>query len=156
MNISSVLNDTQVAMTLETLDMPISTTIPAPLPTSLEGQELPALPPSRLYQQGMEDIWQRVHSLPIGPQKVVLSQLWDYGKMWVAPAAEDFPALVVHGFLIDELIEGQAVWKPYTPHLKDFRRFGIHFSNDYGFILQPHHIFQTNLDAYIVQRWDSH
>src|SRR5947209_6276053 len=88
-------------------------------------------------QQEMESIWEQVLQLPEGQDKVVLSQLWQLGKTAAAPTPEDFPALVAHGFIVEQLLDGGPMWKPVTPSLKEFWRVGIAVSNAQGYMLKP-------------------
>lgn len=100
------------------------------------------------YEQVMESIWEKVEQLPEGQDKVVLSQIWECGKTTLLPTPKNFPALETYGFIVEQLVEDQLVWKASTPYLKDFWRIGIHVSHANGFTLQPHHVFQANLEAH--------
>jgi hypothetical protein len=99
------------------------------------------------YWQEMESIWEQVHLLPEGQDKVVMSQLWQFGKTSAAPTPKEFPALVAHGFLVEQLVDGRLVWGPVPPSLKEFWRLGITLSHAHGYTLQPHAAFQANLQA---------
>ncbi len=99
--------------------------------------------------QEMESIWERVNQLPEGQDKVVMSQLWQFGKNPASPTAEEFPALVAHGFLVEQLVDGQLVCRPVPPSLEEFWRMGITVSNAHGYMLQPHRAFQAKLSATI-------
>src|SRR5437588_10510928 len=119
---------------------------PALLP---EMVKLETTTPQALYEQGMKHIWETVSQLPEGQDKVVLSQMWVFGKTYPKPTPKDFPALATHGFIVEQLVEGQAVWKPSSPYLRDFWQVGIHVSSAFGFSLQAHRAFQANLQARI-------
>ena len=99
--------------------------------------------------QEMESIWERVNQLPEGQDKVVMSQLWQFGKTPASPTPEEFPALVAHGFIGEQLVDGQLVCRPVPPSLKEFWRVGITVSNAHGYMLQPHRAFQAKLSANI-------
>ena len=99
--------------------------------------------------QEMESIWERVNQLPEGQDKVVMSQLWQFGKTSASPTPEEFPALVAHGFLVEQLVDGRLVWRPVSPFLEVFWRVGMTVSNAHGYMLQPRWAFQTNLRANI-------
>lgn len=94
------------------------------------------LNPPLCSQQEMESIWEQVIQLPEGQDKVVLSQLWQLGKTAAAPTPEDFPALVTHGFIVEQPMDGRLMWKPVTPSLKEFWRVGISVSNAQGYMLK--------------------
>src|SRR2546430_11407715 len=79
----------------------------------------------RRYWQEMESIWELVHLLPEGQDKVVMSQLWQLGKTSASLTPEEFPALVAHGFLVEQLVDGRLVWGSVPPSLKEFWRLGI-------------------------------
>ena len=108
-------------------------------------QEATTTTPQALYEQGMKHIWETVSQLPEGQGKVVLSQMWVFGKAKPKPTPKDFPALATHGFIVEQLVEGQTVWKASSPYLKDFWRIGIHVSHARGFTLQPYSVFQAKL-----------
>jgi hypothetical protein len=97
----------------------------------------------------MESIWERVNQLPEGQDKVVMSQLWQFGKTPASPTPEEFPALVAHGFLVQQLVDGRLVCRPVLPSLEDFWRVGITVSNARGYVLQPRWAFQAHLLATI-------
>jgi hypothetical protein len=99
--------------------------------------------------QEMESIWEHVNQLPEGQDKVVMSQLWQFGKTPASPTPEEFPALVAHGFLVEQLVDGQLVCRPVPPSLEEFWHIGITVSNAHGYMLQPHRAFQANLPANI-------
>jgi hypothetical protein len=101
------------------------------------------------YQQNMKLIWDNLNQLPKEQARVVLSQLWAYGKTASPATLKSFPALAAHGFLTEEQQDGAHVWKPVMPNLKDFWRIGIQVSNDHGFLLQPRRVFEANLQAYM-------
>src|SRR5436309_3414513 len=107
---------------------------------SLSSDRLDAPPPSC---QEMENIWERVNQLPEGQDKVVMSQLWQFGKTPASPTPEEFPALVAHGFLVEQLVDDQLVCRPVPPSLEEFWRMGITVSNAHGYMLQPHRAFQA-------------
>ncbi len=113
---------------------------------SSSSDRLDATPPS---WQEMESIWERVNQLPEGQDKVVMSQLWQFGKTPAFPTPEEFPALVAHGFLVEQLVDGRLVCRPVPPSLEEFSRVGITVSNAHGYLLQPHRAFQTHLPANI-------
>src|SRR6266516_7554166 len=113
---------------------------------------------TQCYWQEMESIWERVNQLPEGQDKVVMSQLWQFGKTPASPTPEEFPALVAHGFLVEQLVDGRMVWRPNPPSLKEFLRVGITVSNAHGYVLHPQLAFQAKLqeDIYLhssVQSW---
>lgn len=119
-------------------------------PILTSGEQLPAvLTPQQHYMQGMEDIWEKVHQLPKGQGQVVLSQLWILGKSSDSPDPKGLPALAAHGFIVEQPVEDQKIWEPYSPYLKDFWRIGIDVSVAYGFRLRPHHAFEINLQTVI-------
>src|SRR5205807_4738145 len=97
--------------------------------------------------QEVESIWELVHQLPEGQDKVVMSQLWQFGKTPASPTAEEFPALVAHGFLVEQLVDGRLVCRPVPPSLEEFWRVGITVSNAHGYVLQPRWAFQAHLLA---------
>lgn len=107
------------------------------------------LTPQQLYQQSMKHIWDKVSRLPEGQDKVVMSQIWEFCKKPAMPTAKAFPALVIHGFLVEYLLEDQPLWEAYSPYLKDFWRIGIQISSAEGYTLQPLRTFQANLQAKI-------
>ena len=99
------------------------------------------------YWQEMESIWEQVNQLPEGQDKVVMSQLWQLGKTPASPTAEEFPALVAHEFLVEQLVDGRLVCRPVPPSLEEFWRVGITVSHAHGYRLQPHEAFQAKLQA---------
>lgn len=103
--------------------------------------------PQRLYYLEMEHIWQRVNQLPAGQHKVVLSQIWEYGKSASSPDPTELPALAAHNFIQAQAVEECTIWRPFSPCLKDFWHIGISVSNAQGFSLQPPHAFYANLEA---------
>ena len=105
------------------------------------------LPAPHRYWQEMESIWELIHQLPEGQDKVVMSQLWQLGKTSASLTPEEFPGLVAHGFLVEQLVDGRLVWGPVPPSLKEFWRLGITPSHAHGYRLQPHEAFQANLQA---------
>ncbi len=113
--------------------------------SSEKGERWEVTTPQQLYKQEMTIIWDKVNQLPEGQVKVVLAQIWEFDKTHASPTPKDFPALAVHGFIIEQLVEGQIMWKPFSPYLKDFWHIGIQVSNAYGFSLQPDQAFQANL-----------
>lgn len=130
---------------LETLN---ASTKAATLPLSSLEAERPE--DSTMHQhlwKGMENIWEQVSRLPEGQNQVVMSQLWEFGKSSPTPTPKKLPALAAHGFIIEQLEDGQTAWKPYSPYLKDFWRVAIHVSPSYGYRLLPHRAFQANLRA---------
>src|SRR5437660_7537194 len=92
-----------------------------------------AIIPQQSYEQEMEGIWEKVQQLPEGQDKVVLSQIWECGKTTLSPTPKNFPALATYGFIVEQLVEDQLVWRPSTPYLNDLWRIGIDVSqaNDY-------------------------
>src|SRR5437588_9575224 len=72
------------------------------------------------YRQEMESIWEHVNQLPEGQDKVVMSQLWQFGNTPASPTPEEFPALVAHGFIVEQLADGKLVWRPDPSSLKEF------------------------------------
>src|SRR5947209_15266520 len=84
--------------------------------------------------QEMESIWERVNQLPEGQDKVVMSQLWQFGKTPASPTSQEFPALVAQGFLVEQLVDGRLVCRPVLPSLEDFWRVGIAVSNAHGYV----------------------
>jgi hypothetical protein len=123
-------------------------TIPFPTATSGELKQA-AITSQQLYRQSMEDIWDKVYQLPRGQDQVVVSQLWELGKSSPIPTPIKFPALAAHGFIVEQLVENQIVWKPYSPYLKDFWRVGIDVSQAHGFRLRPRQAFEANLQSSI-------
>lgn len=99
------------------------------------------------YWQEMESIWEQVNQLPEGQDKVVMSQLWQLGKTSASLTPEEFPALVAHGFLLEQWVDGQLVWRPVPAALKEFWRPGITLSNAHGYRLQPYGAFEANVRA---------
>lgn len=131
---------------LETLDVYSEMFALYTLTSEVERRE--ATTPKQQYEQVMESIWEKVGRLPEGQDKVVLSQIWECGRTTLLPTPKSFPALETYGFIVEQLVEDQLVWKPSTPYLKDFWRIGIHVSHANGFALQPRHVFQANLQAH--------
>ena len=101
----------------------------------------------QLYWYGMEDIREKICGISEGQDRVVISQLWELGKKSPRITPTAFPALAMHGFIMEHIVEGCVVWEPYSPYLKDFWWLGIQVSNGHGFLLQPEHVFQANLQA---------
>jgi hypothetical protein len=119
-------------------------------PILTSGEQMQAvLTPQQHYTHGMEDIWEKVHQLPKGQDQVVLSQIWALGKSSGSPDPKGFPALATHSFIIEQPVEDQEIWEPYTPYLKDFWRIGIDVTVAYGFRLRSHQAFQASLSAII-------
>ena len=141
MHSSKMLNDVQAD--LQTIDELTEIIALQTLISEVERREVTT--PQQRYEQVMENIWEKVDQLPAGQDKVVLSQIWEYGKTTPLPTPTNFPALATHGFIVEELVSGQPVWKASTPYLKDFWRVGIHVSHAHGFTLQPYSVFQANL-----------
>src|SRR6266702_2811975 len=104
---------------------------------------------TQCYWQEMDSIWERVNHLPEGQDKVVMSQLWQFGKTPASPTPEEFPALVAHGFLVEQLVDGRLVCRPVPASLEEFWRVGITVSNSHGYVLQPRWAFQAHLLANI-------
>lgn len=107
-----------------------------------------------LYQQCMEEIRQKICSVSEGQDRVVMSQLWEFGKKSrggtrgaINRAPTLFPALVAHGFIVERMVDGYVVWEPYIAHLNDFWQVGIEVSNGHGFLLQPEYVFYANVRA---------
>jgi hypothetical protein len=107
--------------------------------------ETEALTPQQRYQQEMERIWERVNQLPDGQKRVVMHQLVQFGKLPLHPSPQEFPALATHGFILEQSVDGQSVWQPSIPHLKDFGSLGISSSFHHGYSLHPRQAFQGNL-----------
>jgi len=103
------------------------------------------------FQQEMEQLWESVNRLPDGQQRVVLHQLMQFGNTSPHPSPHTFPALATHGFLVEKQVDGQSVWQPSTPHLKEFAHLGIRSSFQYGYALYPRQIFHINLQATLMQ-----
>ena len=141
MHPSKILNDVQPD--LQTIDE--LTEIIALQTVTSEVERSEVTTPQQRYKQVMQNIWEKVDQLPEGQDKVVLSQIWEYGKTTPPPTPTNFPALATYGFIVEELVEGQPVWKASTSYLKDFWRIGIHVSHARGFTLQPYSVFQANL-----------
>ena len=120
---------------------------------TLEGEKLT---PQQLYREEMQSIWDKVNQLPEGQGKVTLSQIWEYGKTFHHFTSKKFPALVVHGFIVEQLVEGECIWKPSHSYLKDFWSIGIRVSNAYGYTLQPQQAFQACLQARIYTIFHMH
>ena len=114
-----------------------------------EEQMQAVITPQQHYTQGLEDIWEKVHRLPRGQDQVVLSQLWVLGKSPGSPDPKGLPALAAHSFIIEQPVEDQISWKPYSPYLEDFWRIGIDVTMAYGFRLRPYQAFQASLSANI-------
>ncbi len=111
--------------------------------------ETEALSAPQRYQKEMESLWQRVNQLPDGQKSVVLHQLVQFGKLSLHPSPQAFPALATHGFLVEQAVDGQSVWHPCTPHLKEFGRLGISSSFEDGYSLHPRQVFHINLQVQI-------
>jgi hypothetical protein len=111
--------------------------------------EIEAISPQQRYEQEMESIWEKVQQLPEGQDKVVLSQIWECGKTTLSPTPKNFPALATYGFIVEQLVEDQPVWRPSTPNLKDFWRVGIHVSQANGYTLQQRLVFRANIQAHL-------
>ena len=141
MHPSKILNDVQ--SDLQTIDELTEIIALQTLTSEVERREVTT--PQQRYEQVMQNIWEKVDQLPEGQDKVVLSQIWEYGKTTPPPTPTNFPALATYGFIVEELVAGQPVWKASTPYLKDFWRIGIHVSHARGFTLQPYSVFQANL-----------
>lgn len=141
---SNLLNDVQ--QDLQTIDALAETITFHMLTSEVERREITT--PQQRYEQVMESIWEKVGGLPEGQDKVVLSQIWECGRTTLLPTPKNFPALETYGFIVEQLVEDQLVWKAFTPYLKDFWRVGIHVSHANGFTLQPRHVFQANLQAH--------
>jgi hypothetical protein len=103
------------------------------------------------FQQDMEHLWESVNRLPDGQQRVVLHQLMQFSNTSLHPSPHAFPALATHGFLVEKQVDGQSVWQPSTPHLKEFARLGISSSFRYGYALYPRQTFHINLQATLIQ-----
>lgn len=111
----------------------------------------------QLYRHGMEDIREKIRGACEGQDRVVMSQLWALGKKSLGGgiqsainrAPTSFPALVAHGFVVERMVDGHAIWEPYSPYLKDFWQVGIEVSNGHGFLLLPEHVFHANVDAFV-------
>lgn len=138
------LND---AVDLETINAPTKTDVSSMVLANVESLETTT--PQQLYEEGMENVWNKVNQLPEGQDKVALSQIWEFGKTSHHSISKSFPALVSHGFMVEQLVEGQRTWKPSSPYLKDFWHVGIDVSNAYGYSLQPRQAFQARLEARI-------
>jgi len=120
----------------------------SPLLTPREQMQA-VLTPQQYYMQGMEDIWEKVHQLPKGQDQVVLSQIWVLGKSSGSPDPKGYPALAAHSFIVEQPVEDQEIWEPYSPYLKDFWRIGIDVTVAYGFRLPSYRAFQASLSAII-------
>ncbi len=101
----------------------------------------------QLYWYGMGEIWEKIRGVCEGQDRVVMSQIWELGKKSPRITPTVFPALAMHGFIMEHMVDGCAVWEPYSPYLKDFWQVGIQVSNGHGFLLQPEHVFRANLQA---------
>ena len=99
------------------------------------------------YRQSMKDIREKICGVCEGQDRVVLSQLWELGKKSPRITSAVFPALAMHGFIVEHLVDGHAVWEPCTPYLKDFWQVGISVTNGHGFSLLPEHVFHANVQA---------
>ena len=77
-----------------------------------------------------------------------MSQLWELGKKSPGITPTAFPALAMHGFIVERMVDGCAVWEPFSPYLKDFWQVGIQVSNGHGFLLLPEERFHTNVNAF--------
>jgi hypothetical protein len=108
-------------------------------------------PPQR-FKQEMEHLWESVNRLPDGQQCVVLHQLMQLGNAFPYPSPHEFPALAIHGFLVEKQVGEHTVWQASTPHLKEFGRLGISASFRNGYALYPRHTFDINLQAQMKQR----
>ena len=110
----------------------------------------------QLYWHAMQDIREKIRGVSEGQDRVVMSQLWELGKKAPRVTPTVFPALAMHGFIVERMVDGYAVWEPYSPYLKDFWHVGIQVSNGHGFLLQPEHVFKANVNAFVemVQRID--
>ncbi len=111
--------------------------------------ETEALSPHQHYQKEMERIWERVNQLPDGQDRVVLHQLVQFGKLALHPSPQAFPALATHGFLVEQAVDGQSVWHPCTPHLKEFGCLAISSSFQDGYSLHPRQVFHINLQVHM-------
>lgn len=131
------------------LPIPAEMITSAALPTAEEQSQQVVITPQELYKQGMQAIWERIGQLPKGQDQVVMSQIWWFGKSSANPDSKDFPALATHGFLLEECLESQVMWKPSSPYLKDFWRIGIDVTLAYGFRRRPYQNFETSLSASI-------
>jgi hypothetical protein len=132
----------------ERVNIPAEVAIPLTLTPGGQSQQA-VITPQQLYKQGMEDIWEKIHRLPRGQDQVVVSQLWELGKSSPTLTPVKFPALAAHSFITEQLVDGQVVWKPCSPYLKDFWRVGIDVSQAYGFRLRPYSAFESSLLASI-------
>jgi hypothetical protein len=121
----------------------------SPALTPEEQSQQAVITPQELYKQGMQDIWEKIHQLPEGQNQVVMSQIWMFAKSSANPDPKDFPALAIYGFIAEQLVEDQVIWKPYSPYLKDFRRIGIELTWTHGFQLRSSQAFQASLSAAI-------
>ncbi|MHB8600780.1 MAG: hypothetical protein ACYDER_28735 [Ktedonobacteraceae bacterium] len=109
----------------------------------------------QLYLHGMEDIRGKICRVSEGQDRVVMSQLWELGKKSqvsatggaINRAPTRFPALVLHGFIVEPMVDGHAAWEPCSQYLKDFWQVGIQVSNGHGFLLLPEHVFYANMQA---------
>src|SRR5258708_96275 len=131
----------------EILNTPAGIAI-SPILTPVEQMQA-VITPQQHYMQGMEDIWEKVHQLPKGQDQVVLSQLSALGKSSATPHPTGFPALPPPGFIVEQPVEDQEIWEPYSPYLKDFWRIGIDVTVAYGFRLPSYRAFQASLSAII-------
>ncbi len=112
----------------------------------------------RLYWRGMEDIREKIRGVCEGQDRVVMSQLWELGKKSQGRATEGainqaltrFPALALHGFIVERMVDDRAVWEPCSQYLKDFWQVGIQVSNGHGFLLLPEHVFRANVNALLA------
>lgn len=102
------------------------------------------------YQHGMEDIRQKICGVCEGQDRVVMSQLWEFGKKAPRVTPAILPALAMHGFIVERMVDGHAVWEPCSPYLKDFWQVGIQVSNGHGFLLLPEHMFYANVNALLA------
>lgn len=135
------------------------------LTPTVEGQNADHYPfeldARQFYQHSMEDIRQKICGVCEGQDRVVMSQLWELGKKSqgsmsggtmgaINQAPTRFPALAMHGFIVERMVDGHAVWEPCSPYLKEFWQVGIQVSNGHGFLLQPEHMFHANMNALLA------
>src|SRR5581483_601619 len=71
----------------------------------------------QLYRHGMEDIRGKICGVCEGQDRVVLSQLWELGKKSPRITPTVFPALAMHGFIVERVADGHASWVPCSPYL---------------------------------------
>jgi hypothetical protein len=101
----------------------------------------------QFYRHGMEDIRKKIRGVCEGQDRVVMSQLWELGKKSPRVTPTTFPALAVHGFIVERMVDDHAVWEPCSQYLKDFWQVGIQVSNGHGFLLLPEQVFYANMQA---------